>query len=594
LDNGLISLGELFDGCLLFVPKYQRAYAWVREPHLENFLDDLRGHPSDKNKKYFLGPILLNSTPRNADNDEPRSFAIVDGQQRLTTISIFVASAIKILAQEPSKDSEVKFYTRKFIKADFDRKFHTIPNDDGFFEQFIIGNSDSRAIQIDSLSQRRLLEASDFFIKKLNKIDTEEIIRILETLKSSQVLTYAVQSESEATQIFELQNDRGKSLTNLESLKSFLMHGLYMDAGPSTSNDLDILQNDFTAIYRVAEQMERKYDAPQEDRLLTYHCIAFEERMTVQNNRDGWDFPKQLVKLKLRSLEQSERSGWIKSFVRRLRNTFEIALRILDARDRDLSKPLGELTALGRTAAFWPLLLKSWNQEEDTSHYTNFNDAVSEMERLALRLILSGKRSDNGDSRLRILALEFRGDYNSLRAQLQNIHNTDDVRSAARNNLDSVNFYGWKSVATYILWKYENFLRRQTGRQIPSLSWTSIVTPERPGTRYAKDHIEPQNRNNPIHNLRVKWDDGQDDDKPFSEVCLNRLGNLVLDTISAGASKSDDCFEDRIEKYRGSGLISQGDIISKFASMKNGLHKWDLEAIQKRQNFLRDFGLSQI
>ena len=83
-------------------------------------------------------------------------------------------------------------------------------------------------------------------------------------------------SDLEATQIFELQNDRGKRLTDLEALKSFLMHGIYLHAGSNAESDLNILQTNFAAIYRAAEKMEAFYDSRHEDELLSDHCIAFE------------------------------------------------------------------------------------------------------------------------------------------------------------------------------------------------------------------------------------------------------------------------------------------------------------------------------
>ena len=82
------------------------------------------------------------------------------------------------------------------------------------------------------------------------------MLQILRTLISSQILVYAVNTSAEATQIFELQNDRGKRLTDLEALKSFLMHGLYISGHEDVESDLNVVQQNFAEIYRAAEEIE--------------------------------------------------------------------------------------------------------------------------------------------------------------------------------------------------------------------------------------------------------------------------------------------------------------------------------------------------
>ena len=66
----------------------------------------------------------------------------------------------------------------------------------------------------DTPSQRRLLSAKQYIGKVLDGLSREDVERLLTTLAESQILVHAVETNSEATQIFELQNDRGKRLTN--------------------------------------------------------------------------------------------------------------------------------------------------------------------------------------------------------------------------------------------------------------------------------------------------------------------------------------------------------------------------------------------
>ena len=416
----------------------------------------------------------------------------------------------------------------------------------------------------------------------------------MDVLYGSQILVYAVDTDLEATQIFELQNDRGKPLTALEALKSFLMYGLYLYASQSIATDLPIVQENFSAIYRAAEKMEGLYDTRDEDALLADHCIAFEEPRTI-NGDDGWHQPKQLVRKLLEEIPANEKSKWIKDFSHRLRDSFEFALQIMDARDRELSIPLGELTALGRTAAFWPLLLKCWKLEKKPDR-VDFDRVVRGMESFAFRSILGGKRADRGISELRRRANTFSGDFDQLIAGLDEMRRDPGILENFSSNLNSEHFFEWwGNNVTYVLWRYENYLRTIPGKQMPRLSWTTVVSPERPAVKYERDHIEPQDPANPNLSLLVKWDEADDEARPFAEVCLNRLGNLVLDTVSAGSSKGNAGFASRVPHYSQSGLLSQGELVSRFASKDSlGNLAWDTAAIRRRQDALVAFVMAQL
>ena len=62
------------------VPVYQRAYSW-EEPNWKTFLDDLLEQIQGHNN-YFFGNLLLEVISKN------RKYEIIDGQQRITTLSI--------------------------------------------------------------------------------------------------------------------------------------------------------------------------------------------------------------------------------------------------------------------------------------------------------------------------------------------------------------------------------------------------------------------------------------------------------------------------------------------------------------------------
>ncbi|CAN0405503.1 unnamed protein product, partial [Phaeothamnion confervicola] len=97
-----ISIEELLDGAYAFtVPAYQREYAWTREEAIQ-LVDDIAAVIEDVERDgastpYFLGTMLL-IEPAMA-TERPRPVEVVDGQQRLITLSILF-SVLRDMAGE--------------------------------------------------------------------------------------------------------------------------------------------------------------------------------------------------------------------------------------------------------------------------------------------------------------------------------------------------------------------------------------------------------------------------------------------------------------------------------------------------------------
>ena len=92
------------------IPIFQRPYKWNRST-LEDFQSDLLNIYSEE-ETHFLGAIILSDEITSPS--EPRKFSVIDGQQRLTTIFLFMCAAVKLLAQN-GKESEASNYILKFI-----------------------------------------------------------------------------------------------------------------------------------------------------------------------------------------------------------------------------------------------------------------------------------------------------------------------------------------------------------------------------------------------------------------------------------------------------------------------------------------------
>ena len=96
MDAGKRTINEIFNGSkILEVPFFQRAYVWS-EPNWERFLEDVEYVCSSK-ETYFMGSLILKQQMTRSDSNVGDVRLVIDGQQRLTTISVLLKVLSRIL-----------------------------------------------------------------------------------------------------------------------------------------------------------------------------------------------------------------------------------------------------------------------------------------------------------------------------------------------------------------------------------------------------------------------------------------------------------------------------------------------------------------
>ncbi len=581
MENTIHTLQNIFKISIFSIPQYQRAYAWEKDKQLPTYLDDLRqqAFATDRNqdKSYFLGTLLLHQVdPLNND----KNIHVVDGQQRLTTSVIFIAAALNFLEKNKEKidDPTIKLKSlyRNFIFDDDEEvhKFNTIQEDNAFFRSAILQTTKGNTTEA-SPSSKRLKEAYDFFS---NEVKPEEWIKLLKVLINAKVMVYSVQDSADATLIFELQNDRGKRLTDLEALKSYLMHLIYLHA-KNPNDSLANVQTHFSNIYRSIErQLENKL-IPNEDSILSYHAVSY-----LSWHADEWRHPKDLIKKIIQGIEPDLIQNWVLEFVSNLEETYKVFTKLFDS--LDTYTEFTHLLMVKKMAVFWPLVIKTFALDQ-TENKNQFCLVLRLMEVFAVRgYALSGIRSDAGLSTLYASARDFKGNYKDLQDLLFSMSSWWDMENRFTNSIESPTFYNQNRIdATYILWRYENYLRSQTGRKVEHLSWKHYLKPKDNASKLSLEHIAA--RNNPISNKLVEWDEGEQ--KHFYEVATHRIGNLVIDSISANSSKGHYDFSDKLGALStNSTFLSQGEL-TKYALKEDEIYYWTIDSIKNRQKNLITF-----
>ncbi len=86
------TLEKFFTGKRFVIPQYQRDYAWT-QTNIDDLLSDV-AETIETNTSHYIGTFILSR----ADNDD--SFNVVDGQQRLTTLTMILNAVVALLPNE--------------------------------------------------------------------------------------------------------------------------------------------------------------------------------------------------------------------------------------------------------------------------------------------------------------------------------------------------------------------------------------------------------------------------------------------------------------------------------------------------------------
>ena len=96
LDIKPVKIQTIFSDNFFSIPAFQRDYIW-KEANVEDYFNDIFESYVENKGEYYLGNIVL-------AKGEDSQWAIVDGQQRMTTTSIFVKALINFISEKIDKN----------------------------------------------------------------------------------------------------------------------------------------------------------------------------------------------------------------------------------------------------------------------------------------------------------------------------------------------------------------------------------------------------------------------------------------------------------------------------------------------------------
>ena len=227
IDTLLIGIGTILTNNHLRVPSYQRSYAW-EDDDINDLFDDIGKAIDKREPEYFLGSAVLSES-----GDE---LEIIDGQQRIATLSIILAAIRNWLKQSGDAKSieragiiEQEYLFKKDLQTlELRPKLQLNLVDHPYFLGKVLRNES--AVEAETDSHRRLSDAVTIAtrrVKELAESDFEESTKTLtkwiEYLNdNAKIIRVTVPDHANAFTIFETLNDRGRDLAISDLIKNFL------------------------------------------------------------------------------------------------------------------------------------------------------------------------------------------------------------------------------------------------------------------------------------------------------------------------------------------------------------------------------------
>lgn len=231
LEARLDGIGHLLADKYIVVPPYQRAYSWTDE-QIEELLRDLSDAIRHKDAEYFLGTIVL-------IKHQAGQHAVIDGQQRLATISILICAIRNYFAATGDLDRTDELHRTYLAKKELRGLTETahltlIASDNSFYEEHIlpkpgVGKTNAVLKKLTPSSHGRLEQAMRLCTDHVNILakntNTPAVVLLdwIEYLNDkAKVIVMEVNDEAAAYTIFEVLNDRGLELSVTDLLKNFI------------------------------------------------------------------------------------------------------------------------------------------------------------------------------------------------------------------------------------------------------------------------------------------------------------------------------------------------------------------------------------
>jgi Protein of unknown function DUF262/Protein of unknown function (DUF1524) len=591
MKTELLTVSKIFHEAIFRIPDYQRGYSW-EEPHLKDFWADIE--QLDATKSHYTGVLTLEEVPESAwarwEDDvwiirskKYSPYYVVDGQQRLTTISILLQCILEKTTADELNFTPIEIHRRKYIfetRSDSLARAYIFgyekdnPSRDFLKQEIFSDQSTGHSTGEATIYTRNLRNAKKFFLERISSITHSELETLFSKITQQLVFNaYEISKEIDVFVAFETMNNRGKPLSALELLKNRLIYLVanVPEAHPGDSKMLRKQINDAWAV--VYHNLGRNENRPlNDDEFLQTHLANYYHQKVSKEVPTDDDQQTRYMGFSYAVIDDPSDFLLRQHFTRRRLRVSgegempitaqmlqEYAADLREAADTyfKLSTPANSgysdnekvfLERLGRLRGYGanPIVLALYRREPNAKQRALFLAAYERY--LFCTSLKGGYRAHHRTSSLAVDTVKYiKGArkteemvtlYNNLVEQFFKEDSLSDMLHDWTKH--GPGYYGWRSVR-YFLFEYELSLKEKSRSDRSKIDWIEFSKEEYQTDYVSVEHIYPQRARAPY------WVERFGHLAPNQKRTLrNSLGNLLALSTPKNSSLSNKPFPEKV------------------------------------------------
>lgn len=530
------------------IPGYQRPYSWTKEETGLLFDDLYNFFQEEKSDNYFLGSIVL------IKEEQKRYAEVIDGQQRLTTLSILFSAMADAFGDSECK-SDCKAYLCEKGKAlegiEAKPRVFLRDADHPFFYKYIQNVQLDALVALDPVTldteaKKHIRENCALLREKLKDIFLDDKQRLEFTqflLTRCYLVVVSTPSQESAFRIFTVMNSRGLDLLPTDIIKSTVIGNLPKEK-----------QQEYTEKWEGLEELTGR-DGFNE--VFTHTRTIFVKERQKKTLRE--EFEEYILKtVSPKRLIDDYLVPYTNAYVQ-LKNCEFTATHHADEVN-------GLLFWLNKTnnSDWMPPAIKFLAEHPNDSEYVLW--FIRKLERLASYLLVTAQDVNHRVDRYKWLLVEMEGRPDStLTSPLRNIELTDWEKEHFRQTLDGEIYTMTAQRRNYIIQRLDSFMSDGGASYNQKLFTIEHVLPQHPPVHGSWPELWPDEQE------RMYW--------------LNRIANLVPLTRQRNSAAQNYGFTTKKEKY----FQSKGGTSSYVLTTQViNEPKWTPDVVKKRQETLNE------
>lgn len=536
------------------IPIFQRKYDWgVKQ--CKQLFDDIIMIGQSSDEAHFLGSIVHLDDKHNVIP----IYRVIDGQQRLTTISLLISALAKFLNTNDVEGIEINakqlvnyYLINATEEGDLKYKIKLNEHDNNTLHKIIDSIMTGDSFNLSAEDSKKIYDNFDYFLKE---IDEKNAKSVFDGFKKLSIIVVSLKEHLDNPQlIFESLNSKGLPLSKSDLIRNYVLMGLKPD-------DQDKLYDEYWFEMEKSLENVAGYDF---DKFIKDYLTTMESVIPVENDLYN-EFKRYAQKFFLKH-DTNDKFENIKILTKDIHKYFKIFEKIYDGaeEDIDLNIAFKDIYKLG-LKTITPFLLHLY---DDYQNGTLNKDEFLNIVKITESYIYRREICDLSSQSLKNIFAKMYDDLDKTNysgSYYDFLLNLEDTKRFPKNrefgdNFEKTDMYK-KRVKKYTLEKLENFGHEKE----PT-----------PTDLYTIEHIMPQNPDLSDEwqaELGYGWEETH-------EKYVHKIGNLTLTGYNSNYSNSSFKRKRDMEN----GFKDSSIRLNKYLA---NLNNWDENQIIKRSSELR-------